>query len=142
MTLFQPALDTVAHKEACFRSDVGITGALFGIAETGSLALVFGGENPRLVSHAPFCHVALLRAKDILPDAETLFEKLSKRGISPSAMALVTGPSTTSDIALTPTKGIHGPEKFSSSSSIERGLYRLDISRRFRVIRPAALKLS
>ena len=111
MTLFRPGLDAAAHKEACFRSDVGITGALFGVAETGSLALVFDGENPRLVSHAPFCHIALLKTKDILPDAETLFEKLAERGIAPSAMALATGPSTTSDIALTPTRGIHGPGK-------------------------------
>ncbi len=103
--------DPTAHKEACFTAGAGITGAAYGIAETGSLALVFDAHNPRLVSHAPFCHIALLMADDILPDTETLFARLAERGISPSAMALVTGPSMTADIALTVVRGIHGPGK-------------------------------
>ena len=101
--------DTSAHREACFTADVGITGAYAGIAETGSLVLIFDRNNPRLISHAPFCHIAMLFVKDIIPDTETLFLRLSERGISPSAMALVTGPSMTADIALTPIRGIHGP---------------------------------
>jgi L-lactate dehydrogenase complex protein LldG len=99
------------YKDACFAADAGITGAAYGIAETGSLALTFDVRNPRLVSHAPFCHIALLMARDILPDTETLFARLAERKISPSAMALVTGPSMTADIALTVVRGIHGPGK-------------------------------
>jgi L-lactate dehydrogenase complex protein LldG len=101
--------DPASHKEACFRAGAGITGASYAIAETGSLAMVFNRQNPRLVSHAPFCHIAMLWAKDVLPDTETLFERLSDGGISPSAMALITGPSMTADIALSVIRGIHGP---------------------------------
>lgn len=103
--------DPATHKKACFTADAGITGAQYGIAETGSLAMVFDRRNPRLVSHAPFCHIALLFAKDILPNTEMLIARLSERRISPSAMALVTGPSMTADIALTIIRGIHGPGK-------------------------------
>jgi L-lactate dehydrogenase complex protein LldG len=105
--------DAASHKEACFTADAGITGVMYGIAETGSLAMVFDKQNPRLVSHAPFSHIALLFANDILPDTETLIARLSERHISPSAMALVTGPSMTADIALTVIRGIHGPGKLS-----------------------------
>jgi L-lactate dehydrogenase complex protein LldG len=101
--------EPAAHKEACFTADAGITGAMYAVAETGSLALVFDAKNPRLVSHAPFCHIALLAAADILPDTETLFARIAERNVKPSAMALVTGPSMTADIALTPVRGIHGP---------------------------------
>jgi L-lactate utilization protein LutC len=104
-----PQGDAAAHREACFSSDVGITGAFAGIAETGSIALVFDKDNPRLVSHAPFNHVALLSARDVVPDGEALFARLSERRVPPSAMAIVTGPSMTADIALTPIRGIHGP---------------------------------
>ncbi|MBN2225526.1 MAG: lactate utilization protein [Deltaproteobacteria bacterium] len=99
------------YKEACFAADAGITGAPYGIAETGSLAMVFDSRNPRLVSHAPFCHIALLMADDILPDTETLVARVTERRVPPSAMALVTGPSMTADIALTAVRGIHGPGK-------------------------------
>ncbi len=101
--------DPAVHKEACYTAGAGITGAMYGVAETGSLVLVFDAKNPRLVSHAPFCHVALLNAADILPDTETLFKRFAEGNVKPSAMALVTGPSMTADIALTPVRGIHGP---------------------------------
>jgi len=103
--------DPAAHKEACFTADAGITGASYGVAETGSLAMIFNAQNPRLISHAPFSHIALLSAGSIVPDTETLFARLAESRIRPSAMALVTGPSMTADIALTAVRGIHGPGK-------------------------------
>jgi L-lactate dehydrogenase complex protein LldG len=111
MEVISLSADPAAHKEACFTAGAGITGVAYGIAETGTLAMVFDKASPRLVSHAPFCHIALLRAEDVLPDTETLFARLMERKISPSALALVTGPSMTADIALTVVRGIHGPGK-------------------------------
>ena len=104
-------LDPSAHRHACSICDAGVTTAQFGIAETGTLAMVFGEKRGRLTSLVPFIHVAVLEAVNMLPHTEGLFERLAADGVSPSALSLVTGPSMTADIALTPIRGIHGPGK-------------------------------
>jgi L-lactate dehydrogenase complex protein LldG len=105
------AIDTAAHRQACSTCDAGVTTAAYGIAETGTLAMVFEGSRGRLASLVPFIHVAILEAKNMLPHTEALFERLAADGASPAALSLVTGPSMTADIALTPVRGIHGPGK-------------------------------
>ena len=104
-------LDAAAHREACIECDAGVTTAQYGIAETGTLAMIFGGGKGRLASLVPFIHVAVLEAKNMLPHTEALFARMAADGVSPVAMSLVTGPSMTADIALTPVRGIHGPGK-------------------------------
>jgi len=104
-------LDPFAHRQACSICDAGVTSAHFGIAETGTLAMIFGEKRSRLTSLVPFIHVAVLEAKNMLPHTESLFERLAADGVSPAALSLVSGPSMTADIALTPIRGIHGPGK-------------------------------
>ncbi|MBN1881276.1 MAG: LUD domain-containing protein [Deltaproteobacteria bacterium] len=104
-------IDAAAHREACITCDAGVTTAQYGIAETGTLAMIFGESKGRLTSLVPFIHVAVLEAKNMLPHTEALFERMAADGHSPRAMSLVTGPSMTADIALTPVRGIHGPGK-------------------------------
>ena len=104
-------LDPGTHRHACATCDAGVTTATYGIAETGTLAMVFGEHRGRLTSLVPFIHVAVLEAKDMLPHTEALFERLSAENIAPRALSLVSGPSMTADIALTPVRGIHGPGK-------------------------------
>jgi L-lactate dehydrogenase complex protein LldG len=87
-------------------ADVGITGAEWGVAETATLVLPSGVDQPRLVSLLPAVHVAVLAADRVLPDLHALFEKI---GTLPSGLTLVTGPSRSADIGLTPVLGAHGP---------------------------------
>jgi L-lactate dehydrogenase complex protein LldG len=86
---------------------LGLTAALAGIAETGSLVLQAGAGRPQTASLLPEIHVAILKAADIVP---TLQEALCQPQMrDSSAVVLVSGPSRTADIEMTLTIGVHGP---------------------------------
>jgi L-lactate dehydrogenase complex protein LldG len=103
--------DTTQHRQLSFSCDVGITGVDYGIAETGSLALVIDKKSPRLTSLAPPGHIALMRTTDIVANTEELFSRIRRRDKTLPTVILITGPSLTADIALTSVRGIHGPGK-------------------------------
>jgi L-lactate dehydrogenase complex protein LldF len=54
-------------REAFFAADVGITGANFGVAETGSICLATNEGNGRLVSSVPRVHVAVMGMERVVP---------------------------------------------------------------------------
>ena len=54
-------------REVFLTADVGITGANFGVAETGSVCLVTNEGNGRLVSSLPRVHVALIGIERVVP---------------------------------------------------------------------------
>ncbi|HEX2045721.1 MAG TPA: LUD domain-containing protein, partial [Gaiellaceae bacterium] len=62
-------------REAFLRADVGITGANFGVAETGSVCLVTNEGNGRLVSSLPRVHVALMGIERVVPTLAELAVK-------------------------------------------------------------------
>ena len=93
-------VDTVAT------ADAGITSAEWGIAETGTVVLASGPDQPRLASLLPPAHLVVLRADRILPDLPALF---ARSDALPSALTLITGPSRSADIGLVPVFGAHGP---------------------------------
>ena len=102
-------VDSPNDLDVAFSADAGLTAADWGIAETGTLALVAAPGRPRSVSLLPPLHVAVLDACRLVPELGTLVAALSERGTPPSALTLVTGPSRTGDIELTLTVGVHGP---------------------------------
>jgi L-lactate utilization protein LutC len=87
--------------------DVGVSRALYGLADTGSVVLAASPEEPRGNSLLPWVHVTELRESDLMPGLAELFEALGPD--LPSALAIVTGPSRSADIELTLTIGVHGP---------------------------------
>ncbi|MDR7422046.1 MAG: lactate utilization protein [Armatimonadota bacterium] len=87
-------------------ADAGITGADWGIAESGTLVLASRPGRPRLASLLPAVHVAVLRADRILLDLAALFARTAGM---PSALTFVSGPSRSADIGFTPVLGAHGP---------------------------------
>ena len=92
------------------RAGAGITGALAGLADTGSLALVTQPTQTRLVSLLPPMHIALLPVSRLYPTMAAFFAAhpdVTQRG---SNLIFVTGPSRTADIELTLTRGVHGPK--------------------------------
>ena len=94
-------------------ADIGITGADFAIAETGTLVLLSGPQQPRLTSLLPPVHIAILKRENIVADIHVLFERLGKFYESYdklcSCISFITGPSRTADIELNLTLGVHGP---------------------------------
>ncbi|MBN1148405.1 MAG: LUD domain-containing protein [Anaerolineales bacterium] len=87
----------------------GLTGALAGIAETGSLVIPSGAGRPLTASLLPELHIAILRAGDL---RASLAQALSLPQVrEASCTVLVSGPSRTADIEMTLTIGVHGPRQ-------------------------------
>ena len=92
-------------------ADLGVTGAAYGIAATGSLALSAARAGGRTAGLLPPVHLAFVRRRNLVPNASALFRALPERfsdGL-PSQLVLATGPSRTGDIELILTTGVHGP---------------------------------
>jgi L-lactate dehydrogenase complex protein LldG len=85
----------------------GVSRAVYGLAETGSVVLAASPDEPRANSLLPPVHVTLLAEDRILPGLPELFEALGSD--LPSALAIITGPSRSADIEQTLVVGVHGP---------------------------------
>ena len=96
-----------ASADRLFESDLGVTGAQWAIAETGTLVLEAESERHRLTSLVPPVHVCILEAENIRQTLGEILEILQKR--LSRAVTFVTGASRTSDIELTLAIGVHGP---------------------------------
>ena len=93
---------------------VGVTGALAGIAETGTLMLVSGPDSPSTLTMLPETHVVVLRASQIIGAMEDGWDALRKRegqGKMPRTAIFITGPSRTGDIEMHMYLGAHGPRR-------------------------------
>jgi L-lactate dehydrogenase complex protein LldG len=87
----------------------GVSTALYGLADTGSVVLAASPDEPRARSLLPDVHVTLLHEDRILPGLDELFATLGT-GL-PSALAIVTGPSRSADIEQKLAVGVHGPRE-------------------------------
>jgi L-lactate utilization protein LutC len=86
---------------------VGVTKAVCGLADTGSVLIADGKGDPLMASLLPEIHIAILKSSDIfpsLPDAMPLIKDTR-------AAVFITGPSRTADIEMTLTIGVHGPKE-------------------------------
>jgi L-lactate dehydrogenase complex protein LldG len=92
---------------------VGVTGALAGIADTGSIVVQSGPHRLRAASLLPETHIVLLSADRLYPTMAAFFAAHSARELTLSASNLVfiTGPSRTADIEMIITRGVHGPKR-------------------------------
>ncbi|PWU23587.1 MAG: iron-sulfur cluster-binding protein [Candidatus Rokuibacteriota bacterium] len=85
-------------REAFGRADVGITGANFGVSETGSVCVIENEGNARLVSALPRVHVVLMgmeRLVATLADLAVCLRLLARSGTGQkltSYTTLITGP--------------------------------------------------
>lgn len=92
------------------RAGAGITGAMAGLADTGSLALTSSASRPRLASLLPPIHIAVLRTSKLFPSMASFFAANPEITRDASNLVFVTGPSRTADIELTLQRGVHGPK--------------------------------
>jgi L-lactate utilization protein LutB len=86
---------------------VGVTKAICGLADTGSVLMVDGEGDPLQASLLPQIHIAVLYTSNIFP---SLADAMSLPIVRQSkAAVVVTGPSRTADIEMSLTIGMHGP---------------------------------
>jgi L-lactate dehydrogenase complex protein LldG len=90
--------------------DAGITSTEAGIADTGTLVLRPGPQEPRTLSLVPPLHVAVLMASRLYASLAAAMRALSPEADMPTNLLLVTGPSKTADIQQVLAYGAHGPK--------------------------------
>lgn len=106
---------TAKNKNRIANSDIGITEVDYAIADTGTLVLLTGKNQPRSVSLLPPIHLAIVRQENMVRNIEDLFIILKSKHQEfedlTSCMTFITGPSRTADIELNLTLGVHGPKE-------------------------------
>jgi len=97
-------------REKFLRADIGITGANFAIAETGTVVLVTNEGNGRMVTSLPRVHVAVMGVEKVIPSFTDLMVFLSVLAKSATGQkmsvytTLVSGPRRAGEL--------EGPEEF------------------------------
>jgi L-lactate dehydrogenase complex protein LldG len=98
------------------RSDGGdpnaVSHAFGGVAESGTLAMLSGPDNPTTLNFLPDNHIVVIAAGDIGGDYEMIWQRLRElvgKGTMPRTVNLITGPSRSADIEQTLLLGAHGP---------------------------------
>ena len=97
-------------------SGIGITGADYAVAETGSIVVLPRKGLSRLVSLVPPVHVAVVRTEDVVESLDDVFlfrrlEYFRSGGSMGSYVNFITGPSRTADIEMKLVVGVHGPKE-------------------------------
>jgi L-lactate dehydrogenase complex protein LldF len=104
----QAARETL--REKFINADMGITGANFVVAETGTLVIVTNEGNGRLCTSAPRVHIGITGMEKVIPSLQDLavFLRLLPRSATgqriSSYVSMITGPRRTDDE--------DGPEEF------------------------------
>jgi L-lactate dehydrogenase complex protein LldG len=107
----QKALN-VKHGASDGDDEAGVSHAFGAIAESGTLALTSGGDNPTTINFLPEHHIVVVDAKDVAGDMETVLAKLRGqfgKGEMPRTLNFITGPSRSGDIEQKLLLGAHGP---------------------------------
>ncbi|HSO13164.1 MAG TPA: lactate utilization protein, partial [Anaerolineales bacterium] len=100
----QKAGITISHGvDAAIRA--GVTKAICGLADTGSVLEADGDGGKLFASLLPEIHLAVLHESDIYPSLENAIQLT--RGTR--SAVFITGPSRTGDIEMSHTIGVHGP---------------------------------
>jgi len=91
-----------------------VSHAFAGVAETGTVVLASGTDNPTSLNFLPDNHIVVIDAKDVAGDYETVWQRLRETfgdSVLPRAVNLITGPSRSADIEQTLILGAHGPRR-------------------------------
>ena len=103
-------------REEMVAAGLGVTGADYAVAETGSVVILPRKGLSRLVSLVPPVHLAFVWPQDVVETLTDLFllrrlEFHRNGGEMGSYLNFITGPSRTADIESTLVVGVHGPRE-------------------------------
>ncbi len=94
--------------DAVYDVDAALTDVTYAVAETGSLLIRADARHGRSLSLVPNIHIAVVEARQILPDLIDAMAAI-KAGPWSGANVFITGPSKTADIEMNLVVGVHGP---------------------------------
>lgn len=102
-------IDSSLPHDLFARYECGVTVADFLIARTGSIVLNAESAGGRRLSVLPPLHIVLATSKQVVASLEDALARVDKA--TASYMAIITGPSRTSDIEKILVLGAHGPKR-------------------------------
>jgi L-lactate dehydrogenase complex protein LldG len=91
-----------------------VSHAFAGVAESGTLVLVSGPDNPSTLNFLPDNHLVVVREKDLESDYESVWARVRSafgKAAMPRTVNWITGPSRSGDIEQTMLLGAHGPRR-------------------------------
>jgi L-lactate dehydrogenase complex protein LldG len=94
--------------------EVGLAHAAAAVAETGTLVLAAGADNPVTLGFLPDTSIIVVEEKDLVGGYEGAWEKIRARygkGAMPRTVNFISGPSRTADIGGQLVMGAHGPRR-------------------------------
>ena len=94
--------------------EVSVSWAAAGVAESGTLILLSGPDNPTTLNFLPETHIAVVQGNDIVASYEDVFDRIRGAygtGQLPRTLNMITGPSRTGDIEQRLELGAHGPKR-------------------------------
>ncbi|MBA3628967.1 MAG: lactate utilization protein [Actinobacteria bacterium] len=98
-----------AGRDGAAAAHVGVTSALWAVAETGTVVVSSAPPSGRAPSLLPPVHVTFVPADRLLGTTAELFRRMQGLHELPSNVVLVTGPSKSADIGMELALGVHGP---------------------------------
>lgn len=109
----EPALERLRGRAEA-EDAVSLSRAAAGVAETGTLVLTSGADNPVTLNFLPETHIVVVPEASLVGPYEAAFDAVrhvaGTRGLS-RTVNLISGPSRTADIEATLTLGAHGPRR-------------------------------
>jgi len=109
----EPALERLSGP-AQGTDEVGLSHAVAAVAETGTLVLASGADNPVTLNFLPETHIVVVEDKALVGGYEGAWEKIRARfgrRAMPRTVNFVSGPSRTADIGGQLVMGAHGPRR-------------------------------
>ncbi|HQS10949.1 MAG TPA: lactate utilization protein [Xanthobacteraceae bacterium] len=94
------------------RQLAGLSHAFAGVAESGTVVMLSGPDNPSTLNLLPDHHLVVIDAGDVAGDYETVWTRIRAAygaGLMPRTVNWITGPSRSADIEQTLLLGAHGP---------------------------------
>ncbi len=98
-----------AGRAGAASAHVGVTSALWAVAETGTVVVSSAPPSGRAPSLLPPVHVTFVPMDRLLATTAELFRRMEDLPELPSNIVLVTGPSKSADIGMELALGVHGP---------------------------------
>lgn len=105
---------------------VAVTPCFAAVAETGSVVLLSGADQPTTLNFLPDYHIVLVKTSQLVQHIEDVWPRLRAQGSVPRSVNFITGPSKTADVEQTIQLGAHGPRSLHVILVDDTDLERID----------------